>query len=167
MALIRCRVRRIRDVILRVGCGASAAFGCACHSGTPTEEQQTVVYDSIEVALHVPATVHLGDSVSLGIGVRNLSNSGQILEYGEPAVDFHIMSAFGRAIWRYLPENQAALGARDSLPAHGEREFSVTWDQRDTEGKHVGAGSYRVMGWFDGGPTGDIRLGPVTLEIVR
>ena len=169
MALIRCRLPRIRDVILRVGCGASAAFGCACHSGTPTQERQTIVDDSIEVALHVPATAHLGDSIPLRINLRNLSSRGRHLEYGEPAADFVITTAFGMGVWHYLPENQVGLARLDSLPAGSQREFTVTWDQRDTHGKQVGVGSYRVIGVFNGEGTtgGDVRLGPATLEIVR
>ncbi len=168
MAPLGFRVRCLRDTILRSGWVAWTAFGAACHSGAPTQEQQTIVQDSIEVALHVPATAHIGDNVPLRISVRNLSSRGRSLEYSEPPVDFHIMTAFGRRVWQYLPENQAALGALDSLTGHGEREFTVTWEQRDRQGKQVDAGLYRVTGWFDGGrTTGDVRLGPAALEIVR
>lgn len=142
--------------------------GGACRLDPATPEQQGIVRDSFEVSLHVPAIVHLGDSVPLRISVRNLSQRRRGLEYGEPAVDFLIADALGRRVWHYLPENQAGLGAFDSLVGLGERQFTVTWNQRDTQGRFVSGGSYRVIGVFDGErEIGDVRLGPAPLQIVR
>ena len=170
MAPLGSRVRCTRNTILRSAWGTCVAFGSACHSSVATHGEQTVVHDSVEVALHVRATAHLGDSIPLRISVRNLTNRGRSLEYADPGpADFLIMAKSGRRVWHYLPENQAALAALDSLPGHGARQFTVTWDQRDGERQHVGAGSYIVIGTFEGGRTtgGDVKLGPAPLQIVR
>ena len=58
--------------------------GGACRLDPRTPEQQRIVRDSFEVSLHVPAIVHLGDSVQLRITVRNLSSRGRRSDSDRP-----------------------------------------------------------------------------------
>lgn len=104
---------------------------------------------SLRVDLRLPDAVRVGEPVSIELHLVNGSDEAiEVLVPGRPpAFDLIVETEGGTLVWRRLQGAPVAmvLGILRLEPGQ-QRIYEHTWDQRDTRGEPVSAGTYVVRG---------------------
>lgn len=98
-----------------------------------------------------PATVHRGRPVTLRLVLRNDSARKPVLMVAgsrEQAFDFVISDSAGRLVWNRIRSDVDLRGVGLPVARGDSIVFSSRWDQRDTTGSRVEAGTYWVRGYL-------------------
>jgi hypothetical protein len=123
--------------------------------------------DTLRLALAGPARVRTGEHVTFTLVVRNGTGRPMdlYLRGRTPTMDLVVETVVGAVVWRQLEGAIIpAIALLHQLPAEGQLEVPVTWDQRTREGAPVGPGRYRVRGSLLV-ETGLMEAPPAMLEI--
>jgi len=110
----------------------------------------------LSLSLQVPSPVQAGEPVRLRLIAKNVTDSPVELGlWGPPDFcrDFTVSTADGGEVWRFLDTVQCHYFSRISFAAKtlGPGEELILegeWDQTDTRGAPVAAGSYLVRGFL-------------------
>lgn len=100
------------------------------------------------------APYQLGEPVRFTLAVTNTGPTPAILTLPSgQRYDFLVHSSDGAEVWRWSRGKAFPLLYGQMVLAPGETlTYSETWDQRDTEGRQVAAGTYTVTGIFTSDP---------------
>jgi hypothetical protein len=117
----------------------------------------SVVSDSLDLKIDVPAQVRLGESVLITLHVRNTSDRELTLYLRGRTITFDLVISTpdGTEIWRRLANEMVPAIIRiETLPPGGRLTLEDVWHQRSNESAPVTAGRYRVYGELltDGAP---------------
>jgi hypothetical protein len=112
--------------------------------------------DPVRVHVEAPKRAVVGTAVPVKLVVSNTgSTKVEILQTPAPQ-DYNLSIArkHGRIVWQRWPPDAALSTAGDlySLAPGQSRELeTISWDQRDLNGRQVGLGRYEIQGIFFGG----------------
>ena len=112
------------------------------------EIAQETFLDGVTFSVEVASQAPYGETVSLKLVLRNVSNETvRFYRGGRPSHDFVVSAPNGDEVWhwwcakyRELPLGREVLGPGEALELYGE------WEQVDNRGKPVPAGDYLVRG---------------------
>jgi hypothetical protein len=105
--------------------------------------------DSLRVVIDAPEDPAPGAPVRIVLRVQNVTDRTLDLYLtGRPtAFDMTVTDASGTVVWRRLEGETIAMAVRiESLPPHGQLEFTHTWDRRSNAGAPVSPGTYTIRG---------------------
>jgi hypothetical protein len=108
--------------------------------------------DSVLVSIAVPEAVRAGRPVPVRLSLTNRLGrpvTVRVASTRAPVWDVRVTAAGGRIVWNRL--HAPSAGFTDgvlSLAPHATSTTTVTWDQRDTDGRPVAPGLYRVRGFL-------------------
>jgi hypothetical protein len=101
------------------------------------------------VELELPARVNVGEPVPMRLKVRNDgAEPAELALTGSPiAFDIVVEQLDGTEVWRRLRGDAVSMMLQVTILQPGQSlEFTHRWDQRDTSGRAVRAGTYTVGG---------------------
>lgn len=134
----------------------------------PTGSPAAAAGDSLDLSIHVPERVPMGEGVPITVRVRNRTDRPLDLHLVGRTIAFDIVvtAENGAPVWRRLEGQavQSILQLRTLAP--GEvLELSDRWDQRGSGGSPVAPGLYRVQGMILTDEPEPLRTPVVRLQI--
>ena len=151
-------------VVINVGCVSSYLRS----SGRAISADEAFM-SAIDYSLEAVSRVPYGETVRMKLTLRNVGNERvQFFTGGRPPHDFVVTTVDGEEVW-YWKCRQIGLQrlAIKSLEPGEELEFVGEWQQVDTWGEPVPAGTYLVRGVLNLEPHERLETAPHKLHVLR
>lgn len=146
-----------------------SAGACAGGAGSVLRSETTAGGLRLEL-LAGGAAYRPGDAVAVTLRITNVAAGPVAVTFGGQQFDVFVRQR-GALIWQWSHDKAFAQVIRTRTLAPSEAiSYSVTWDQRDLQGRQVDPGPYDLHGTFLGsqqsGPR-SVEAGPVRITIGR
>ena len=161
-AISRAKVPR-ETIDIEVGCQGGALsrieFGIL-----PSEELRRAIYHSLEVV----SQADYGDTVSMTLTLRNISDEPVQFYTGSSPHDFVVSTVNDQEVWHWrCGKTFPAIMREIKLEPGEELVLAGEWEQMSNWGEPVPAGTYLIRGMLIMEPAGILVTPPQELEVLK